>query len=193
MTTLLQITNKDWNFEKPNICGECGGKCCQNFPGFFYPEDLGAPDESEMERRLRELLDSGRYTLDDWVGDPRPGCDSSAFEEWDEWHDLKEKGLVFSQVYMPRPAMVGHEGQRYHGAFGGTPCTFLGEKGCQLEREDRPTECRALEPVDSTGNNCKMPPGMSKRDCAIAWVPYQNLFERLAEEDERDYYAADVP
>lgn len=133
-------------------CGPCGGECCKRMPGYAAPEDT--PDLAELGR----LVLSGRWTFDQWDGDPH--------EETDEVPGLDD--LPIPRVLLPRPAIKGHEGKPRHATWGGGTCTLHGPAGCLLTFERRPVQCRALVP-GTQGKDCKG--GPSKLDLALAWRP----------------------
>ena len=111
----------------PDICGPCGGQCCLKVPGANWPQDFGLP---RIKKQLREALDSGRYAIDWWEGDPRH-----------DYHDDDEMGCA----YFVRPAVKGMEGVLRDPTWGG-PCTFLEEGvGCVLDPKQRPRACRWLD------------------------------------------------
>jgi hypothetical protein len=49
-----------------------------------------------------------------------------------------------------------------------TGCTFLQERGCELELPDRPYGCRMLKPRDQEGGHCE-PEGVSIEDAGLMW------------------------
>lgn len=150
------------NLSNPTVCNDCKGTCCKTAPGIFLPSDLGAPDEKLLQENIKRLLDSGLYTIDWWDGDPRPGHDDGC------------------NGYYLRPAIKGAEGRRSHPSYGGQ-CTLLGENGCSLRSEDRPTQCRGLLPAEDYFTNpreatCRgYATEDAKRSYAIAWIPYRRF------------------
>ena len=56
-------------YEKPALCAECGGRCCQNYPGLLHPSEVGAPKRVAMLHRLVELLVTGLWAVDCWEED----------------------------------------------------------------------------------------------------------------------------
>jgi hypothetical protein len=137
-------------YENPELCKACGGECCRYLPGAAMPEDFGLPGEATS---LLAALASGRWTIDWWEGDPRPGEDS------------------LSHAYFVRPATKGNEGERYDPSWGGV-CTFLSTDGCELPPEARPALCRFLEPR-ADGNCIKH--GVTKQEASIAWLDWADL------------------
>jgi len=106
-----------------SLCAECQGKCCRTYPGSCFPEDFASYEE------LLEALKSGRYALDWWEGDPRPGKDE------------------LGRAYFVRPAAVGSIeifDPIWHGE-----CIMLSPTGCILPFEQRPSGCRLLIPDGS--------------------------------------------
>lgn len=141
-------------------CTACGGACCKAMPGGSHPNDWGAPNVAEMERRIAAALGSGRYAIDWWEGDPR------GLEEGD-------LGYV-SQGFYIRPATKGKEGRVYDASWGGE-CTFLMPTGCTLAHDARPLECRTLEP--RYPYRCEQHHG--KHATAVAWIEYHSLLENI--------------
>lgn len=133
-------------------CKSCGA-CCKALPGQFYPEDLGA-DEQERRAKATEMLRSGRYAIDWYEGDP-----------------FTEEGDVDRVLHL-RPAVSGDEGKIFDPSWGGR-CTFLGDKGCTLERGNMPTVCKALVPI---ATNCT---GLTKHDVAVAWYNDSDWLEAV--------------
>ena len=132
-------------YPQPELCTTCGGKCCKNIPGATRPSDF------KGRQQIIEALRGGRYCVDWWEGDPR-----------------KRKNTL-SRGYFIRPAGKGFEGRLLDPSWGGIGCTFLTDTGCSLEPEQRPTQCRLLEP-DATGHCIDHSGG--KREAAIAWLKH---------------------
>lgn len=151
------------HIERPDMCGPCGGACCKSMPGGSHPSDWGAPNENIMFDRLVVALSSGRWAIDWWEGDPR-GLECG------------DPGYVDQGFYV-RPATKGDEGRVYHASWGGE-CTFLKETGCSLLHNERPLECRTLEPKYPL--RCEQHHG--KHATAIAWLPYHSLLQELVRE-----------
>lgn len=135
-------------FDNADICAECGGKCCKHLPGICYPSDFDLPGSFD---KLDSAINSGRYCVDWWEGDPQ--------EDKDE----------YDCGYYIRPAIVGKIGIKRDPAWGGQ-CNFLTDSGCELSSNDRPYNCRMLKPIDSSGENCTS--DASNQTAAIAWLPY---------------------
>lgn len=162
-------------------CAPCGGKCCKHAPGASSPEDWGPPGAPDFDA-IRQALLGGRWLIDWWEGDPRPGY----YEIW--------------RAYFLRPAVRGFERGVFAEESEGTvylplgtigPCTFHSEdRGCTSPR--KPYECATLEPrPDLPG--CRPPslPGgynMVKQIAAVQWLPYRErlcaIGRDLLDEDE---------
>lgn len=87
---------------------------------------------------------------------------------------LRDDAGYVDQGFYVRPATKGDEGRTYHASWGGE-CTFLKETGCSLSHNERPLECRTLEPKYPL--RCEQHHG--KHATAIAWLPYHTLLEEL--------------
>lgn len=144
---------KSLGYENLAICAECGGKCCKRMPGIVLPDDIGEP----LKEKVMTLLLTGKYAIDWWDGDPRDGDDE------------------YSQAYYIRPKTKGHEKKLLHPAWGGE-CVFLTDTGCELPFEQRPAECRMLEPVES--GECKHH-GATKQEFATIWLEHQEMMENI--------------
>jgi hypothetical protein len=140
------------SFENADLCGPCGGKCCKSYPGAAMPHDFGASAE-EIKTALIEALGSGRWVIDWWECDPRPGM------------------YELPSAYFVRPAVVGGEGEVFHALYNGR-CTFHTDTGCGIF-DRRPSGCRGVEPGTE---GCKSRHS-SKRDAAIAWIPFRKVIQ----------------
>ena len=114
-------------------------------PGAAYPSDFGHDFQ-----KVKEAIDSGRWCVDWWEGDVADGDRDRTF-------------------YV-RPATKGNEGLTHDPSWGGE-CVFLGEKGCVLSSEERPTECRHLVPNPKF--RCVLEGIVGKKGAAIAWLPFE--------------------
>ena len=102
---------------------------------------------------LKKAINSGLYTIDWWEGDPR------------------ENMNVYDRGYFVRPATKDKQGKLYDPTWGGG-CIFLTNKGCKLEYENRPKECRLLEPRPD--NKC-ISHSKGKHGAALAWLKYYDI------------------
>jgi len=141
-------------YENKELCSQCKGRCCKRQPGACFPIDFSLPGDLS---KLREALASGKYTIDWWEGDPRKNKDE------------------LDKAYFVRPSIKGKEGERYDPTWGGE-CTFLTKKGCSLETEKRPLNCKMLEPRED--HQCFIHGNKNKHAAAIAWLPYFNELDR---------------
>lgn len=146
-------------YENPKICAKCGGKCCASYAGVCLPSDFGEPLD---RNRLRDALESGKYSIDWWEGD---------FEGMEE------------TPYFVRPATVHGQGRLLDPTFGG-PCVFWKQgAGCSLAADARPAGCRLLEP--RKGDKCHVH-GADKESAIRAWRPHNALLESIITELGRD-------
>ena len=140
-------------YKNMNICSICKGFCCKRSPAIVYPEDI----KGELKTGLKAILETGKYCIDWWEGDP--------------------------EIYFIRPATKGNEGKLLDPTWGGE-CTFLTEEGCSLEFSERPEGCRFLRPNSNYPYDCDAPDGHNKKHGADAWLPYQDMIKEIIEELE---------
>ncbi len=141
-----------------SLCAECG-RCCTKYAGMCWPDDV----KPLTLEKIVAMLKTGYYSIDWWEGDPREdgelGC-----------------------VYMLRPAHTNRPPGMLDPSWFGT-CRFLSEGGCSLPFEDRPTQCRALIPMQTAGGDCEYVEGHDgKEAAALAWIPHQKLMEQVVHE-----------
>ena len=135
------------NYENKDICSACGGACCKHLPGIAAPADFNMPDKA----RISEALRSGLWALDCYEGQKSD----------------------YTDLWYLRPATKHAQGQMIDRSWGGV-CVFFEEAtGCTLPHDDRPEECRLLEPV---ANGPCVPHGGDKFAAGEAWAPY-NIYE----------------
>lgn len=137
-------------YQNKVICRDCNGACCKRVPGVAYPEDFNmdiSPD------KLIVAIKSGKWAIDWWEG------------------GLTEDGEQVA--YFVRPAIKGKENKIYDPAWYGE-CVFLNDDGCKLEHNDRPKQCRFLEPKS---DGCIMHGGIGKHNAALKWRKYIEILE----------------
>ena len=138
-----------------------------------------------MRESLFEVLSSGMWAIDHWVGDPRQRISADGPIPFDMFAAAIGFRVAESKsVEFVRPATKGHEGKLHHGSWGG-PCALLGEGGCALAFQARPLLCRALVPgrhiVDAEeGCDGFVVGGWDRRAIAVAWLPYQDVLAEVA-------------
>ena len=152
---VLKIALDINEYTDSRVCADCGGDCCKWHAGLYYPADLEPLTAESLAERFR----SGLYAVDWWEGDIK--------DEHDELHN---------RVYFIRPRHEGVKRLRDPALSG--RCVRLTDTGCDLPFRKRPTQCRALKPccckdLKPCGNDCEGT--VSKRDTALAWIPYQQL------------------
>ena len=164
------------NYENRKLCSKCGGKCCKHMPGFAEPFDFGAPNTDKMKRLLFARLSSRKWSLDWYIGDSK-------------------KGGQMGRVLMPRPSRevtIGKFGGLFDGAWLGGRCALLTDNGCTLPHDERPVDCRMLEPDPMVAGmaiilyecGCKWHGWKNKSEIAIRWRPYQRLIRSVARKVE---------
>jgi Fe-S-cluster containining protein len=123
--------------ENKKICSECGGDCCKNLPGNYYPSDFDLPEENPTKndfKKLKKIISKETIAIDWWEG-------------------LK------SPKYFLRPSIKDVK-RKFDPSWGGE-CIFLTDSGCKLPYNKRPLECRKLEPIET--GDCYMHGGLNKK------------------------------
>ena len=137
-------------YERPEICSVCTDVCCAIMPGIMWPEDVKrVAGTDSIGDALRAVLSTGDYAIDWWCGDPR------------------NMSVDYStHAYYVRPRRANHH-NLFDPTWASGACVFWNEAtGCRLPAEQRPHECRNLEPhwagsVSNTaaGNRTRRSPG----------------------------------
>ena len=147
------------NNERPEVCTTCGGKCCQNAPGGYFPSDFG-DTEAEIRAGVQAALLGGTAALSGYDEEPFVHPPIQGYE-----------GIV-QEVAVVSPFA------RLTGVYPKSPCANLTPAGCSLEFDRRPTQCRVLVP-DPEGKVCRLPSSVSDEACREAWAPFLDLFNDL--------------
>lgn len=150
-------------FTSEAICKACGGNCCKCIPGIYSPEDI----EKIPFAQLIDMMLNGKIAVDWWEGDIR-----DIDEESDDY---------LAQIYYFRPPTLKH--RFLYDPSWGAPCLYLLPDGCALPYEQRPEQCRMLEPKLKDPNvnhifstNIKCEQHLDKVGVITAWLPYQEMF-----------------
>lgn len=165
-------------------CSECKGSCCKHCPGAVFPDELGT-NEEDIKKEIIRRLQTGDWCVDWWDGDPRydvpvrfnpdPGVD-------DDIASTTEPEKIVDRLdyaYYFRPAIKGrtNDNKIFDGCWGGE-CIFLTDEGCSLPFDNRPLECRSLEPRPKDQGGC-VTHNHTRKDAGIAWIPFWDFFENL--------------
>lgn len=141
-------------FDNKKLCSNCGGECCKNMPGAYFPEDF---DEKNINKEIIEIIKTGKIAID-WIEDT-----------WD--------GTL--KYYFLRPKIKG-EKKLFHRIYGGEGnCIFSTKNGCKLRPENRPHNCRYLEPKLKDKKYACISHDGSKSKAIDLWKPYQYLFNNI--------------
>lgn len=165
-------------FDKPEICGECGGACCKHKPGYFWPEDIKGPC---VKKTITDMLRSRKVILD-WCPPKRP--------EWDNRDDdyyIKDVFVLSPNIISCDHVSPTHRDTVFVPLWSGQ-CIFLGMNGCVFPSEERPLQCKLLEPVENYPGGCiaHNEESTTKYDCAAAWAPYNDALKEIGEQVELD-------
>lgn len=145
------------NNENREICTKCGGECCKSMGCAFSPNDF---NEEITKEFLIKLLETGLVSIDCYEGDP-------TLDEDDDSN--------YMNAYYPRmrnlPTKYSDAGLIDFSWF--AQCCLLKEDGCRLPFEYRAYQAKALIP------GVKCTDGYSKKQCAVDWLPYHDIFNDL--------------
>jgi len=135
------------NNESPSICGECGGKCCTGYAGWYHPEQV--LDILKVYKDTKILPDNVK--IDAWDG--------------------------FTPTYVLRPAHTNSpEGTNYDLSWGGTCVNHDVKTGCSLDFDKRPLQCQDLRAGKTLRHTCK-PKKWGKEGLSVVWKDYQEYFK----------------
>lgn len=166
MHTLKVINN-----ENSDMCGPCGGKCCQYHPGIYHPMDFSDENGNLDEDKIFEALKNNNVVIDWWEGDPH-------WKSPDKFQDRNKS------YYLRAPTDRDHN-DTFNAIYGGK-CRNLTPEGCSLTFDNRPIQCRALTP--GADQNCIIDTAFEKAALAIAWYDFHDTIEALGElaEEEKE-------
>ena len=159
--------NKPKTNQDSRLCAECGGDCCKESAGIYWPEQIAMTVEN-----IVVLAKGDQYAIDWWDGDPRPYGNRNA-------------------VYFVRPAHTNAIGEPLDPSYGGV-CVHLTENGCRLRPNERPIQCLKLIPIPlderKTHDGCRFEEKEydGKRGAALAWLPYQEIMDTAVTKLEDD-------
>lgn len=179
------------NNENKEICTKCGGSCCRSIPGAYVPEDLF--DHKATKEEILELLHTRPISIDKWDGDEESG--------WKDMHYLRPRTKFVGEEELEDnllkmiPKMIldifhvsatNDDDRMVDFAFidDDYVCEHLGDNGCELSFDERPTNCKELIPDES--KRCKVdgcPDGMlPKLYYALKWIDYNDILSELSME-----------
>lgn len=126
-----------------------------------------SPDdfESITYETLKNKIDEGYISIDWWEGDPTD-------------NNILDRAYILRIRNVSAPIVDP--------SFGGI-CSLLTSSGCPFPFKERPKGARALIP---SSEGCILE--YTKRQCAIDWIPYTNILERLYQEYESALNEQDV-
>ncbi len=134
-------------FGPGKLCVGCG-MCCRNYPGAYFPSDLGEDRETVLIN-VEAMLMSGWFSIDN--------------------AEIDDQTVLW--FIRPRTLQGVREGLLIDPTYFGGTCTFLGPVGCRLPREDMPFACRALKPMETETGDCIS--DLDKDSYGRAWADYQ--------------------
>lgn len=137
-------------------CKICGGKCCKRNGCAFAPSDFKHISLSVLKR----IMEKGFVTIVE-VENAVTGLG---------------RDVLALRVRNKDEPVVNLSGNHNEG------CILLEDTGCPFNDEDRPHGGRVLVPEKLILGTCTR--GYSSRQCAEAWLPYQEMLEELKNEFE---------
>lgn len=144
----------------PEACGTCGGRCCKRKPGVIHPLQFGNTPEERI-KNMTDALVSKRYVVD-----------------YIDYRD-EDEGVFKGMEYIRPATAYAHTvpGVAVYEILSGGRCTFLGEKGCELEHERKPAECLGLQP----SNRCLPHKTLNAESLTFdEWAKYQDEVKQAA-------------
>lgn len=138
------------------LCKKCGGMCCQRMAGSYHPNDFINKGHKITPRIIKLLMHTGEFGVDWWEGDPTGGGRGATY--YLRPRHKEEKCIV--------------------GSWGGVCVHWSADKGCSLKKEKRPYQCRKLIPGDDGDCHYLEEDKAHRKDCAIAWYPFQKELEK---------------
>lgn len=153
-------------YDNYELCSKCGGKCCKQMPGLFIPSDF----KLITKDMLKTMVESGCYIFDG---------------EWNYNVKTEQDELL----YCIRPATKGesklniivnlHPSSLFSYIGEDFECFYLTENGCELNTNERPHECKMLEPKEV---NCKYHGVVNKLEIVKLWRNYSEMIKEIIKE-----------
>ncbi|MDR1969860.1 MAG: hypothetical protein LBQ11_00730 [Candidatus Nomurabacteria bacterium] len=147
MSELMGVPEE--NLYNKSLCEMCGGECCKWSPCAYVPSDLGLDPLSSTEEDLRRIMEKNEIIIQVTSGIAFMRPRGKRDRDKDVRRSLTEHALLKNR------------------------CVFLGDDGCRLSNNKRPTTGRLYIPKYSAEHN--------RLDCEPAmnvgylWYDYQEL------------------
>lgn len=146
--------------ENPEICKECGGRCCLRAPCHWSPRDF----EDFTFEAMKKLLKEKQYiSIVRFPGEIAESC----------IREFKHTGRYFyilrTRTRSTNIATVSSK------KIKGDPCVLLTSKGCSIPFEQRARGARLLIPE----RECKCVNLYDMDDCIYEWKDYQDVLRKL--------------
>lgn len=154
--------------ENRDVCAKCGGRCCKNTPCGYLPLDFIGLDPGDKYQKqagvFKRKIDVGEAGV------------KVLFEH-------SPIGSEFPDGIIPFFAMgaVGESGRLVDFYGADDRCRLLGESGCRLALDERPSMGAAIIPnersIDDAREGCGG--GIEREDFIKQWLPYQLAMRAL--------------
>lgn len=166
------MLNKDIsNNETPELCRECGGRCCRNYGCGWSVDDFVREFGDVTVENVIKGLKTGLIAIDWWEGDYRDQYDIDY-----PYQDERER------CFFIRSRHVNENDCSWDGSWGGI-CISLTEHGCRFDWDHRPLGGKGLIPQKN-----KEDPHLTdcieinrKIEFVNDWFPYSEILEDAKE------------
>lgn len=143
---------KDCKIIDEDICARCGGRCCNNSPCSLMPCDV----KNISVKKVKEMLDTGYYSLR-------------------TVEIIKDDKAYYVVGMSTRKQGDG----RVENTWLMSPCRLLGEKGCTLSEEERPTI--AILTIPGFPDSCECI--VSHSEYTAAWREYSQIMNKVLKDE----------
>lgn len=156
---LLEVC-KNEKEENPEVCEECGGRCCLRAPCHWSPKDF-----NELTfQAMKKILEEKQYiSIVRFSGDIAESC----------LREFKHQGRYFyilrTRTRSTKIATVSSKKKK------GDPCILLTSNGCSIPFKERARGARELIPMKE--QKCIHLYDMD--DCVYEWKDYQDVLRKL--------------
>lgn len=166
------------------FCEECGGSCCKNLGCHFAPEDF---EDLSFEYLKDKIERTGCISIDWWENDPRDGVNDLSevlflrmrnYESDKPDDPFTKLFSVLTNSNSSNDENNNKPAPIVDASWGGR-CVLHTDKGCSIPYEVRPKGARWLIAKHSKSEYCD--DAYSKQQCAIDWIPYQDILLKLKE------------
>lgn len=171
MVEAFEVTESNENYEG---CKKCGGRCCMNMGCEIFPQDVKKWFNTTIITKeiIFKMLNTGMVQVDWWEGDVR--------DEFNYPYEAFEEMECMDKTYYLH--MRNRRDYVIAGSWCGGVCKALTPYGCSIPWDKRPTGGKALIPSPIGNPRECVEAEVSKAECCLAWIPYQDIFQEVVSE-----------